>query len=144
MNKLFDYLLLIFLILVMLLASSCSITDDELLFNEPRLELDGRLPIDINGFYHLNLNPTTNQTIHTIGGTVTNIYEPTKIHWDSNLSWYYNGEVVPTINSASYVQNDGTINTVIAPTYSMKNDTLVIHAEIIEWKITKKIQIVLN
>ena len=53
MNKIFDYLLLIFLILVMLLASSCVIEDELYIPPLQTLELDGRLEIDSNGYYHL-------------------------------------------------------------------------------------------
>lgn len=144
MNKLFDSLVIVFLILLMILAASCTTPTEDDFFGEPLLELDGRLPMDSNGYYHLVLNPNTNQTIHTIGGNVSNIYEPTKIDWESNLSWEYNGELVPTINSASYVQKDGTINTVIAPIFGMKNDTLVVYATVNEWNIIRSISIVLE
>ena len=131
------------LIIIFLLGSCTTPTEDEL-FGTPTLEIDGRLPIDLNGYYHLKLNPNSNQTIHTIGGVVRNIYEPTKVSWESNLSWEYNGEIVPTVNSSSYVQKDGAINTVIAPIFSMINDTLSVQATINEWNIIQSIKIVLE
>jgi hypothetical protein len=114
---------------------------------EPTLEVVARLPLDENGSYHLLLNPTTNQTIHRISGTVNNIREPTKVRWESNLFWWLlQGEIVaeitktyinsfageltyvnlppiinwkdalvPTINTSSYVGENGEVNTVIAP-----------------------------
>lgn len=80
---------------------------------------------------------------------------PEKVEWDSNLIWTLNdttyiiqrrvlnslgewvvvdtsyvtgfqGEIVPTINMASYSGENGEINTVIAPIYSMKGDTMYI------------------
>lgn len=131
------------LLIVVLLFTSC--TRDviqELLF--PTISLDARLPMDSNGYYHLQLNPTTNQTIHRITGEVLNITEPTKVSWWSNLTWTYNGEVVPTINGSSYVGENGEVNTVIAPIYGMKNDTLQVVAEINEWNITQTLNIVLE
>lgn len=145
MNKLFDYLVVIFLVLVMIMAASCTTpSEDDEFFGIPEMELDGRLPIDTNGYYHLELDSSTNQTIHTIGGRVTNTYEPTKVTWDSNLFWELNGELVPTINTSSYVQDNGNINTVIAPIFSMKNDTLIVQAELNEWNIIQTIKIVLD
>lgn len=52
--------------------------------------------------------------------------------------------LVPTINTASYVGADGEINTVIAPIYRMKNDTLVVTAQINDWEVTQSIKIVLE
>jgi hypothetical protein len=143
---------------------------------EYELQLDGRLPIDKNGYYHLKLNPTSNQTIHRITGRVIGNAHPLKIEWDSNLYWwllqgqtvanvtktYFNpftgvlqyvnlpplinwrDVLVPTINTASYSGKDGEINTIIAPIYRMKNDTLVVNTRIIETQIKKQISIVLE
>lgn len=110
----------------------------------PTIELDGRLPIDSNGYYHLKLNPTTNQTIHRITGKVLNTTEPTKVSWWSNLTWELNGEVVPTVNGSSYVSDDGEVNTVIAPIYGMRTDTLRVKSTINEWNIIQEIKIVLE
>jgi hypothetical protein len=157
-----------------LLACSSHVNDE--LQIEPILELDARLPVDTNGYYHLSLNPTKNQTIHRISGIVKNITEPTKVNWESNLYWWilqgdivaeitktyintFTGELtyvnlpplinwrdalVPTINSSSYVGENGEVNTVIAPIYRMKNDTLIVTAQINEWGITQSIKIVLE
>jgi hypothetical protein len=143
---------------------------------EYELQLDARLPIDKNGYYHLKLNPTSNQTIHRITGRVIGNTQPLKIEWTSNLFWwllqgqtvanitktYFNpftgilqyvnlpplinwrDSLVPTINSASYSGKNGEINTVIAPIYRMKTDTLVLNARIIETTIKKQIKIVLE
>jgi len=131
------------LLVVMLFLTSCE-KEDIQSYDLPILELDARLPLDENGYYHLKLNPTSNQTIHRITGKVLNTTEPTKVSWWSNLTWEYKGEVVPTINEASYVGNDGEINTVIAPIYSMRYDTLKVKSTINEWNITQTLNIVLE
>jgi len=157
-----------------LLACSDQVNDELLI--EPTLKLDARLPVDTNGYYHLSLNPTKNQTIHRISGTIKNITEPTKVSWESNLYWWllqgaivaeitktyintFTGELtyvnlpplvnwkdalVPTINSSSYVGENGEVNTVIAPIYRMKNDTLIVTAQINEWEVAQSIKIVLE
>jgi hypothetical protein len=166
------------LLIVVLLFWSCSKEEyiEDYSLPIPTLELDGRLPIDENGYYHLVLDSTTNQTIHRISGRLLNTIQPTKVHWDSNLYWwlmdgdtianitkayinYFTGEftyvnlppfvnwkkaLVPTINSTSIVGTNGEINTVIAPIYRMKNDTLVINCTINEWDIMQNIKIVLE
>jgi hypothetical protein len=162
---------------LILLLGSCTINDTEPVIEENiNVELDGRLPMDVNGYYHLKLNPFSNQTIHRITGRVYNTTEPTKVEWESNLYWWFlKGQVVaeitktyfnpftgelqyvnlpplinwqdvlvPTINSASYVGKDGEINTVIAPIYRMKNDTLVVKMKVSERNIIQSIKIVLE
>jgi hypothetical protein len=162
---------------LILLLGSCTIIDTEPVIEENiNVELDGRLPMDVNGYYHLKLNPSSNQTIHRITGRVYNTTEPTKVEWESNLYWWFlKGQVVaeitktyfnpftgelqyvnlpplinwqdvlvPTINSASYVGKDGEINTVIAPIYRMKNDTLVVKMKVSERDIRQSIRIVLE
>jgi hypothetical protein len=166
------------LLIVILFFWSCSKEEyiEDYSLPIPTLELDGRLPIDQNGYYHLVLDSTTNQTIHRISGSVLNTTEPTKVSWSSNLYWwlkqgdtianitktyinYFTGEVtyvnlppltnwkdviVPTVNSASYVDKNGQINTMIAPIYRMKNDTLVVECTVNEWDIRQTIKIVLE
>ena len=146
MKKLFDYLIVIFLVLIMILASSCTTQDDDIfLLEQPTLEIDGRLPIDGNGYYHLELNQDTNQTIHTVSGTIDNYYsnEPLKVSWDSNLTWVYQGEDVSTSNQASYMV-DGKVYNVIAPINTMVGDTLILTGTIREYLVTDTIKIVLE
>ena len=176
---LLDYIVLFLLITMMFFMASCSKVEDDVI-EIPTLELDARLPIDENGYYHLELVPNrlsnSNQTIHRISGRVLNTTEPTKVSWDSNLYWwllkgetvanitktyinYFTGELayvnlppltnwkdvlVPTINSSSYAGDDGEINTVIAPIFSMRTDTLEVKSTINEWDITQTIKIVLD
>ena len=138
----FDYVMAFVVILLMFMAASCTSEDDIFVIQEPTLELDARLPLDTNGYYHLKLNPNTNQTTHRISGKVLNTIEPTKVSWWSNLNWEYNGEVVPTINGSSYVGDGGEINTVIAPIDEMAGDTLIVQAKY--EKLNKIIRIVLK
>lgn len=84
---------------LILLLGSCSIKEIEPVVEENiSIELDGRLPKDINGYYHLKLNPTSNQTIHRITGKVYNNIQPIKVEWNSNLYWWLlRGDVVASI-----------------------------------------------
>ena len=164
-------------ITLILLLGSCTIIEHEpIIEKDVRIELDGRLPLDVNGYYHLKLNPTSNQTIHRISGKVYNNNQPIKVEWKSNLYWwmlkydivanitktyinYFTGEItyvnlpplinwkdslVPTINFASYSDKDNEINTVIAPIYRMRYDTLVVVARVNERDVTQSIKIVLE
>ena len=142
--KILDYFVLVLLIGTLMVLTSCSkdeLYDDVLI---PTIELDGRLPMDSNGYYHLTLNQATNQTTHRITVRVLNTTEPTKVSWKSNLSWEYQGENVPTVNGASYVSDVGEVNTMIAPIRTMVGDTLRVEATVREWLITKQINIVLE
>lgn len=145
-NKILEYLVLIFIIGTMMVLSSCT-PDDELLIQvSPTLEIDGNLPMDTNGYYHLQLNQDTNQTIHTVSGTVgyTEYWdEPLKVSWNSNLTWIYQGEDVSTSNQSSYVV-DGNVYNVIAPTNTMIGDTLILTGTIREHLVSDTIKIVLE
>ena len=135
------------LLIVVLLLSSCS--KDEEIINPlpPTLELDGRLPMDSNGYYRLELNDSSFQTIHTISGTVGNtLYwdEPMKVEWDSNLSWYLQDEFeVSTANPASYVV-DGKVMNVIGPVQTMIGDTLILTGTIREHLVSDTIKFILE
>ena len=135
------------LFIVGLLLLSCNVTDDDIIRLEPTLELDGRLPIDNNGYYRLQLNDSSFQTIHTISGTVGNtLYwdEPMKVEWDSNLSWYLQNEFeVSTANPASYVV-DGKVMNVIGPVQTMVGDTLILTGTIREHLVSDTIKFVLE
>jgi len=150
MNKQFDsidFLLrfaVVFYSLMFIGLVGCSPDDDIIEPITPIMELDARLPMDTNGYYHLELNDESNQTIHRVSGQVLYITSPTKIGWESNLYWTFENNLVPTTNCCSYVGDEGEINTVLAPVYSMKNDTLVLEATINEWNISKRIKIVLD
>ena len=144
-NFLLKFALVLYSLMLLGTLTSCSITDDELILEEPTLEIDGRLPMDTNGYYHLILTQDTNQTIHTVSGTVGNTLNlpPLKVEWNSNLTWEYQGEDVSTSNQASYVV-DGKVHNVIAPINTMVGDTLILTGTIREYLITDTIKIVLE
>ena len=144
--KILDYFVLVLLIGTMLVITSCT-PDDELLVRvSPTLEIDGNLPMDTNGYYHLELNQDTNQTIHRVSGTVgyTEYWdEPLKVSWNSNLTWEYQGDDVSTSNQSSYVV-DGNVHNVIAPINTMIGDTLILTGTIREHLVSDTIEIVLE
>ena len=136
------------LLVVGLLLSCCS--HDEDIINPlppPTLELDGRLPMDNNGYYLLELNDSSFQTIHTISGTVGNtLYwnEPMKVEWESNLTWYLQDEFqVSTGNQSSYVV-DGKVMNVIGPVQTMVGDTLILVGTIREHLVSDTIKFILE
>ena len=137
----------VLLVVLVLLSSlmSCSPEDDVFEPQEPTLEIDGRLVMDTNGYYHLELNQMTNQTIHTVSGTVGNTLNlpPLKVEWESNLQWIYQDMLVDVSNSSSYVM-DGTVNNVIGPVRTMVGDTLILTGTIREYLISDSIKIVLE
>lgn len=133
------------LTLISLLLFGCNVTDTDIEYTEPiDLVLDGRTDLDSNGYYHLTLDSTKNQTIHRISGKVLNQKYITKVDWKSNLIWYFNGEVVPTINQTSYSNESGEVNVMIAPIYKMKGDTLVVSGYVTETEETETIKFVLQ
>lgn len=96
---------------------------------------------------------------------------PEKVEWDSNLIWALNdtsyiiysrvinslgqwvivdtsyvtnfeGDIVPTTNGSSYSGTNGEINTIIAPIYNMKGDTMILRSRFKE--LEKRIDIILK
>ena len=139
------FTVILVIIFYAMVLSSCSVEEDLLEPVLPTLEIDGRLPMDDNGYYHLELNQDTNQTIHTVSGTVGNTLNlpPLKVEWDSNLDWVFQDNLVDVTNSASYVV-DGMVMNVIAPISTMVGDTLVLTGTIREYLIYDTIKIVLE
>ena len=135
------------LLVVGLLLSCCSHDEDFINPLPPTLELDGRLPMDNNGYYLLELNDSSFQTIHTISGTVGNtLYwdEPMKVEWESNLTWYLQDEFeVSTSNQSSYVV-DGKVMNVIGPVQTMVGDTLILVGTIREHLVSDTIKFILE
>ena len=140
-----DYLLLIILLGLLIISTSCTPDDDIILLEEPKLELDGRLPIDSNGYYHLELRQDVHQTIHRVTGRVYDYYgdEPLKVSWESNLEWYLQDEISVGTSNPSYVI-DGKVNNVIGPVKTMVGDTLILTGTIREYLITDTIKFVLE
>ena len=55
------------------------------------IEIDARLPVDANGYYHLTLERNNWQTLHRVSGHVSSdgyAVENFWVEWDSNLLWY--------------------------------------------------------
>lgn len=148
-----------------LLLTGCSKEDWFTPNKNIELNIDTRLPKDVNGYSYFTMYSTETQNIHTISGSIRvngNIpNEPReKVEWESShywvlkqgdpigtiyrrqwrgLGWQIVDSIkvvnlrtsqVPTINPACYNSADGSINTVIAPIYNMKGDTMTIVAKI--------------
>ena len=86
--------LLLILMLSGLTFWSCEyLSEDEYENNESyTVDIDARLPVDANGYYHLTLERNSWQTIHRVSGHVYNsdgyAIENFWVEWDSNLLWY--------------------------------------------------------
>lgn len=145
LNGLAFCIVLLLSLVVFASLMSCTVDDDMLILEQPTLEIDGRLPMDSNGYYHLALTQDTNQTIHTVSGTVGNTLNlpPLKVEWESNLEWVYQDMLVDVTNCCSYVMNDTVMN-VIAPIRTMAGDTLILTGTIREYLISDSILIVLE
>jgi hypothetical protein len=142
-----------------------SCTKDEIVVPKDVVEMniDTRLPKDVNGYSYFKLYSAETQNIHTISGSIRiNGRIPdeprVKVEWENNLYWnlkqgdtiatitktylnYYTGQfevvklpsmvsnvnaLVPTINKVCYNSADGSINTVIAPKWEMRGDTMTV------------------
>ena len=125
----------------------------EIVFN-----LEPRLTVDSNGYYHLPLTEGSWQTLHRISG---HIYEDglpvdvVRFTWTSSHYWIlgdtlgyivnrgltdqmvyvsvdtsyiigFKGFEVPTINCCSYSNAEGEVNTMFAPVWSMRHDTVTV------------------
>ena len=93
---------------MMIVMTGCSKGYDEY---QPNLghdfELDARLPMDSNGYYHLQLGQDW-QTSHRISGSVSpveNDYDLTKVYWESSHYWLI-GDTLGFIVSFNDISND--------------------------------------
>ena len=132
--------------------------DDIINVDEVVFDLEPRLEQDENGYYHLELNPSSWQTIHRISGHIYLNDEPLEVmrfYWESYHYWMlgdtlgyivhqgltddliyvsydttyitgFSDFVVPTINPASYSNADGEVNTMFAPVWTMRYDTVLV------------------
>jgi len=111
-------------VLVLLLFYGCS---NPLSVEDPKLDsvqFRVNLPQDANGYYHLKLNPTENQTIHRIDGMIFPPIEYKRFEWRSNLTfdvWQYSVNIT---NIRSYTNKHGRFSNVIGPVAEMKGDTM--------------------
>jgi hypothetical protein len=72
------------------------------------VELDPRLPEDNNGYYHLDINQDSWQTLHRLSGTAYLNGEPLevlKVHWESSHYWYLGDTLGYIVNR--YLTDDG-------------------------------------
>ena len=89
---------------------------------------------DNNGYYHLKLDSTKNQTLSRVTGKILLDGTKAQIKYFKGLYTIVSlppliaskDELVPTSNFASYSGKDGEINNMIAPIYKMKGDTLIL------------------
>ena len=120
MGKYFGVLTLI------VLFGSCTKDDVIVPKSNIQMELDGRLPKDMNGYYHLTLNTSSNQTIHRISGYVKNNTQPLKIEWESNLYWWLKqGDTVARITYTYINYYTGKLTYVNLPPMVNWQDQLV-------------------
>jgi hypothetical protein len=90
----------------------------------------GSLPRDNNGYIHLKLDPTKNQTVHRVNGTIlVNGSTPTpseKIEWESNLYWTLKRNDTIAIITKSYINYyTGKFTIVQLPPMIASKDELV-------------------
>lgn len=169
------------LLILAFIVVFASCTKDEIVIPNDVVEMniDTRLPKDVNGYSYFKLYSTESQNIHRISGSIRiNGKIPdeprVKVEWENNLYWnlkegdtiatitktylnYYTGQftivklpplvsnvnaLVPTINKVCYNSADGSINTVIAPKWEMKGDTMIV---VVRYnKLTKTEKIILK
>ena len=84
-----DWLVGKFIILLLLLVGCENST--QWVERTPEVTYDMRLPIDENGYYHLEIDREKVQTLHRVSGYVGDEYGPIEAHrveWESNLYWF--------------------------------------------------------
>ena len=93
---------------------------------------------DENGFIHITANPNVFQTLYRISGHLYREGKPmniTKMAWQSETNWMYDGYEIPIVNSSSYSRDDGEVNTMMAVIFDMLGDTIQInYGYYDEWK----------
>ena len=82
---------LLYFVVIGVMFTSCQKEEFELETNY-QFEMTGRTSQDINGYYHLTLDPDTlKQTLHRFGAYVTNVDKwglPTRVLWSCDAFWY--------------------------------------------------------
>ncbi len=86
------------------------------------------LTIDEDGIYHMEWLEGYNQTFTTLDAE-TGSMSPTKVHWDTDLGMWWEGEVVKPINHSSYTNEDsGIAHTVLGPWEVMVENIITVYA----------------
>tara|TARA_R110002167_G_scaffold89067_1_gene240267 strand:+ start:102 stop:572 length:471 start_codon:yes stop_codon:yes gene_type:complete len=123
---------LLYLMVVGVVFTSCQKEEFEIDRNY-QFKMTGRTAQDVNGYYHLKLDPKEDkQTLHRFGAHITNrdAYNlPTQVIWRSDAFFYtYDGMTVPIVNGISNA--DLTMDSVycmMAPIGAMIGDTVTIY-----------------
>ena len=124
---------LLYILVIGVGLTSCTKEEFEIETNY-QFEMTGRTSQDINGYYHLQIDPTENQqSLHRFGAYVTSTDKwnlPTKIIWKSNTFWHFDNMTVPIVNGVSHA--DPLVDSaycMMAPIGSMIGDTVTIHGQ---------------
>ena len=119
---------LLYIVIMGVIFTSCEKEDFERFEADYDFRMTGRCAQDVNGYYHLSLNPSeTTQTTHRFGAYVTNVdmyNTPTEVILKCNAG------VIPIINTHSYA--DPAVDSVycmLAPIGSMIGDTVTISGQ---------------
>ena len=122
---------LLYILVIGVGLTSCTKEEFEIETNY-QFEMTGRTSQDINGYYHLQIDPAENQqSLHRFGAYVTSTDKwnlPTKIIWKSNTFWHFDNMTVPIVNGVSHA--DPLVDSaycMMAPIGSMVGDTVTIY-----------------
>tara|TARA_B100000282_G_scaffold293470_1_gene268851 strand:+ start:833 stop:1288 length:456 start_codon:yes stop_codon:yes gene_type:complete len=124
---------LLYILVIGVGLTSCTKEEFEIETNY-QFEMTGRTSQDINGYYHLQIDPAENQqSLHRFGAYVTSTDKwnlPTKIIWKSNTFWHFDNMTVPIVNGVSHA--DPLVDSaycMMAPIGSMVGDTVTIYGQ---------------
>jgi len=83
---------LLYLVALGAMLTSCEKTEEFEILTNYQFEMVGRTSQDINGYYHLPLNPQEDkQTLHRFGAHITKVDKynlPTQVVWACDAFWY--------------------------------------------------------
>ena len=134
----FDYQTMKKILLFLIIFSSCSQEDFIIAKKNYTIKIDSVLNssgtkslfFDANGYYHLILDVTKNQTLSRVTGKILvdgkEPYPPEKIDWESNLYWWLKkGDTVAYITKAYVNYFTGQYTIVNLPPLIASKDELV-------------------
>ena len=88
---------LLYILVIGVGLTSCTKEEFEIETNY-QFEMTGRTSQDINGYYHLQIDPTENQqSLHRFGAYVTNTDKlglPTQVIWRCDAFWFSVGLIL--------------------------------------------------
>lgn len=137
------YLFLILLSLALFNCENNPMRSEEF---TPFIEIVANLDQDANGYYHMYVGRSNQQTLHKISLN-TNFETSTRIEWDADSHWlgnFMNQEFeIPIINTVSYTSpDDGAAHTMFAPVVELIGDTVTVYVS--SEKISDSIQIIME